>query len=112
MVQTFQEIVATFFLHDFFSGDQGNITCEDINQYFNRFTTKMYSLHSEIEDLNTQMERERSIVGDLNDTISDLKAELNKAQGNITNISTLKETLETQHQRTNQTLRIQVNLLW
>lgn len=95
-----------------FVEEQAIITCDDINQYFQQHSTKMFSLHSEIDNLNIQMERERSIVGDLNDTISDLKIELDKAQGNISNISTLKETLTSQYERTNETLKIQVMIDW
>ena len=68
----------------------------------------MFKYQHDIDDLSSQLVKERTIVNDLNDTIDGLKNELNKAQNNLHSISSLKDTLETQQQRTNETLRIQV----
>lgn len=71
----------------------------------------MIRFQHDIEDLSSQLVKERTIVSDLNGTIDGLKEELEKAQGNISNISILKDALESQQQRTNETLRIQVSKL-
>ena len=71
----------------------------------------MIRFQHDIEDLSSQLVKERTIVSDLNGTIDGLKEELEKAQGNISNISILKDALESQQQRTNETLRIQVSEL-
>ena len=88
------------------------VTIDAITNFFDKNTTKMVSLHSEIEDLSLQMHKEQIIVSELNDTISELKQDLNKAQGNISNMTSLRDSLESQHQKTNDTLLIQVYHLY
>uniref|UniRef100_A0A7M5XCB0 Uncharacterized protein n=1 Tax=Clytia hemisphaerica TaxID=252671 RepID=A0A7M5XCB0_9CNID len=83
------------------------LTPKEIEAFFNENKSKMYKYQHEIDDLSSQLVKERTIVNDLNDTLDGLKNELSKAQSNMHNISSLKDTLETQQQRTNETLRIQ-----
>lgn len=87
------------------------ISPNHIQTFFEENNTKMLRFQHDIEDLSSQLVKERTIVSDLNGTIDGLKEELEKAQGNISNISTLKDALESQQQRTNETLRIQVSKL-
>ena len=68
----------------------------------------MGSLYGEIESLTSQMHKEQTLVGEMNRTISELKHDLQNAQGNLTNISSLKSNLESQQQRANETLSLQV----
>ena len=84
------------------------LTPNDIEKFFNENKSKMFKYQHDIDDLSSQLVKERTIVNDLNDTIDGLKNELNKAQNNLHSISSLKDTLETQQQRTNESLRIQV----
>ena len=84
------------------------LTPKDIEKFFNENKSKMFKYQHDIDDLSSQLVKERTIVNDLNDTIDGLKNELNKAQNNLHSISSLKDTLETQQQRTNESLRIQV----
>lgn len=68
----------------------------------------MLRYRHDIEDLSSQLVKERAIVGDLNGTIDEMKGELEKAQCNLSSITHLKDALESQQQRTNETLSIQV----
>ena len=84
------------------------ISPNHLETFFEENNAKMLRFQHDIEDMSIQLVKERAIVGDLNGTIDELKEELEKAQGNILTISTLKDALESQQQRTNETLRIQV----
>ena len=85
------------------------ISPNHLQTFFEENNAKMLRFQHDIEVLSSQLVKERTIVSDLNGTIDGLKEELEKAQGNISNISTLKDALESQQQRTNETLRIQVS---
>ena len=76
--------------------------------FFNDNNTKLLQYQHQVDDFSSQLMKERTIVTDLNTTISDLKGELGKAQQNINNLSSLKDTLDEQQHRTKETLRIQV----
>jgi len=76
--------------------------------FFAENNSKLLRYQHQVDDFSSQLAKERTIVTDLNTTISDLKGELGKAQENMNSLSSLKDTLDSQQYRTNETLRIQV----
>lgn len=83
------------------------ISPEAMNDYFQRNASRTSNLQLEVTDLTTQIRMEQQIMAELNSTVADVKSQLEKTRANLNMTSKLRDSVELECDRANETMRMQ-----